>query len=278
MKRLTKEAAYRALENSGDRHARNIAAGQLGSKAKLFAPELLAIYAAESKRMRDFITEAETAERRLDRIVGAIHMMMRDKQFCVLLVSEGLETIPRLLAHRLQGATREPQVFCPPGKPLSDKVENRELVRGICPDVLGVLRDSPVKTKIFGLLQKVLPARQLEIARLMVALDRVRLTYARVLVALTPQALLVSPSVTRTQLAGIDANRFAAMETELAALSQQFLSNAEQLGSWRLELVAARGYLNRLLDNARLVRYLARNFAGALSEFQKMIEHGQPVS
>lgn len=278
MKRLTKEAAYRALEGSGDRHARNIAAGQLGSKARLFAHKFLAIYAAESKRMRDFIAEAETADRRLDGIVGALHMMMRDKQFRVLLVAEGFETIPSLLAHRLQGATREPQVVCSPGKPLSDTGEDREPVRGICRDVLDVLRDSPVKTKLFGLLQKVLPARQLEIVQLMVAMGRVRLTYARVLVALTPQAQLASPSVTRTQFAGIDANRLAAMETELAALGQAFLSNAGQLGCWRLELVAARGHLNRLMDNARIVRYLAQNFPAAFSSFQKMIEHGQPVS
>jgi hypothetical protein len=269
LKRLTKEAAYRALENSGNRHARNIAAGQLGSKAKLFAPDFLAIYEAETKHMHDFITEAETAERRLDRIVGAIHMMMRDKQFRVLLVSEGLETIPRLLVHRLQGATREPQVFCPPGKPLSDTGENREPVSGICPDVLDVLRDSPVKTKIFGLLQKVLPARQLEIARLMVAMDRVRLTYARMLIALTPQALL-SKDFHPTTIASLTEGMRSAMALELGRLSLAALSAVEQRGQVGLELVAASRYFDRLMDNSRVVRYLARNFPGHFEEFHNL--------
>lgn len=269
MKRLTKEAAYRALENSGNRHARNIAAGQLGSKAKLFAPELLATYEAECKRMRDFITEAEKSERRLDRIVGALHMMIRDKQFCVLLASEGLVTMPRLLAHRLQGATREPQVFCPPGNPLSGAGENREPVSGICPNVLDVLRDSPVKPKIFGLLQKVLPARQLEIVRLMVAMDRVRLTYARMLVALTPQARLAKDFHPAT-IANLADGQRGAMAIELGRLSLAALSVVEQRGQVGLELVAASRYFDRLMDNSRVVRYLACNFPGHFEEFHNL--------
>lgn len=269
LKRLTKDAAYRALENSGNRHARNIAAGQLGSKAKLFAPELLATYEAECKHMRDFITEAEMSERRLDRIVGAIRMMMRDKQFCVLLVSEGLETMPRLLAHRLQGATREPQEFCSPGKPSSDAGENRERVSGICPDVLDVLRDSPVKTKIFGLLQKVLPSRQLEIARLMMAMDRVRLTYARMLVALTPQALLAKDFHPAT-IANLTEGQRGAMALELGRLSLAVLSAVEQRSRVGLELVATSRYFHRLMDNSKVVRYLARNFPGHFEEFHNL--------
>ncbi|WP_161634571.1 plasmid partitioning protein RepB C-terminal domain-containing protein [Mesorhizobium loti] len=36
-----------------------------------------------------------------------------------------------------------------------------------------------------------------------------------------------------------------------------------------LELVAARGYLNRLMDNAPVVRYLARTFPEALSRISE---------
>ena len=171
IKRLAKEDAYRALENGADRHTKTIATGQIGSRARLFAPELLATFEMESQCMRDFLAEAETSERRLDRIVDALHLMMRDSQICALLASEGLLTMPKLLAHRLEGAPRDSL-----GKPLSDKDESRAPVGGICPEVLDVLRDIPVKTKMFGLLQKVLPARQLEITHLMVAMDRVGLT------------------------------------------------------------------------------------------------------
>ncbi|MET2828904.1 plasmid partitioning protein RepB C-terminal domain-containing protein [Mesorhizobium shangrilense] len=269
MKSLTKDAAHRALENSGDRHARNIAAGQLGSKAKLFAPEFLATYEAECKRMRDFITKAEKSERRLDSIVGALEMMIGDKKFCVLLASEELVTMPISLAHKLSGATGEPHMFSPPGKPPSDAGENREPVSGICPDVLDVLRDSPVHPKIFGLLQKALPARQLEIVRLMVAMDRVRPTYARMLVALTPQAQLAKNFHPRA-IANLAERKRGAMVLDLGRLSRAVLGAVEQRGQVGLELVAASRYFDRLMDNSRVVRYLARNFPGHFEEFHNL--------
>jgi hypothetical protein len=216
--------------------------------------------------MRDFITEAETSERRLERIVGALRTMMRDKQFCVLMVSEGLVTIPKLLGRRLQGATREPQAYCLPGRPLSGQSENRAQIGGICPDVLDVLRDIPVKTKMFGLLQKVLPARQLEIARLMVAMDRVGLTCARMLIALTPQAMLAK-DFHPTTIASLTASMRCAMALELERLSLVVLIAVEERGQVGLELVAASCYFDRLMENSRVVRYLARNFPGHFEEF-----------
>ncbi|ESX05203.1 MULTISPECIES: plasmid partitioning protein RepB C-terminal domain-containing protein [unclassified Mesorhizobium] len=266
VKRLAKDAAYRALENGGDRHASNIVAGALGSKKRLRSHEFLATYDAECKRMRDFVTQAAKSEQSLDRIVAALHLMMRDKQFCATLVSEGFRTMPSLLAHRLRGATREPQMFCSPGKPASETGENRKAVNGICPDVLDLLRDAPVKTKIFGLLQKVLPARQLEIARLMVAMDRVRITYARLLVALTPQALLVEGFNLSTITTQAEDQR-GAMVLDVGAVSLAVLSAAERHGQVGLELVAANRFFDRLMDNSRVVRYLARTFPGHFEEF-----------
>lgn len=269
MKRLTRKAAHRALENSGDRHARNIAVGQLGSKEKLFAPEFLATYEAECKRMRDFIAEAEMSERGLDRIAAALRMMMSDKQFCKLLVSEGLETMPRLLAQRLQGVTSEPHSSCPPGKPLFEAGDNRESVGGICPEVLDVLRDSAVKTKLFGLLQKVHPSRQLEIARLMAAMDRVRATYVRMLVALTPQALLAKDFHPAT-VANLTEGQRGAMGLEMGRLSHEVLSAVERRGRLGLDLIAASRYFDRLMDRVGVVRYLARNFPGHFEEFHNL--------
>lgn len=216
--------------------------------------------------MRDFITEAEASERRLERIVRALHTMLRDPQFRVLIVAEGLVTMPKLLARRLQGIMPEAQACRPPGKPLSDPSKGQETVGGICPDVLEVLRDIPVKAKMFGLLQKVRPARQLEIARLMVAMDRVGLTCARMLIALTPQAMLAK-DFHPTTIASVTASMRCAMALELERLCLAVLSVVERRGQVALELVAASRYFDRLMDNSRVVRYVARNFPGHFEEF-----------
>lgn len=269
MKSLGKDASHRALENSGDRHARNIAAGQLESKAKLFAPAFLATYEAECKRMQDFITKAARSEQSLDSIVGALEMMIGDKKFCVLLASEGLAAMPISLAHRLSGSTDEPHAFSSPGNPSSDTGENRQPVSGICPEVLDVLRDSPVHPKIFGLLQKALPSRQLEIVRLMVAMDRVRPTYARMLVALSPPSQLAKNFHPRL-IARLAERKRGAMVLDVGKLSLAVLGAVEKRGQVGLELVAASCYFDRLMDNSKVVRYLARNFPGHFEAFHNL--------
>ncbi|WP_245445554.1 plasmid partitioning protein RepB C-terminal domain-containing protein [Mesorhizobium kowhaii] len=62
------------------------------------------------------------------------------------------------------------------------------------------------------------------------------------------------------------------METGLADLSQEFRNTAEHFGSWGLELVAVRGYLNRLMDNSKVVRHLAHHFPKQLAQFQGILE------
>jgi hypothetical protein len=264
LKQLTKEAAYGVPVSGGDRHARNTA-----SLRRLYTHELLAVYAAESKRMRDFIAAAETCERQLDGIVSALRVMTCDTRFCLLLVSEGLVTMPRLLVDRLQGAIREPQASCPAGTPPPDKGDNRALVGGICPEVFDVLRDLPVKSKIFTLLQNVLPVRQREIARLMVAMDRVRLTYARTFVALTPQSQLAKDFHPCT-IANLTEAQRGEMAPELSRLGVAVLSVMDLRGRSGLELVAARCYFSRLMDNSRVVRHLARSFPGCFEGFHRL--------
>lgn len=46
----------------------------------------------------------------------------------------------------------------------------------------------------------------------------------------------------------------------------------DSYGADHLDLVIAIGFLTRLLENARIVRYLAKRFPEILSEFQKLSE------
>ncbi|MBN9548375.1 MAG: hypothetical protein J0H31_05690, partial [Alphaproteobacteria bacterium] len=65
-----------------------------------------------------------------------------------------------------------------------------------------------------------------------------------------------------------------AMEIEFAALSREFLNANECRGVWSLELVAACGYLHRLMDNLKVVRYLAGNYPGQFEKFHRLLEPG----
>ncbi|TIM18435.1 MAG: hypothetical protein E5Y74_26385 [Mesorhizobium sp.] len=186
---------------------------------------------------------------------------MSDKRFHSLLVSEGLATIPKFLAERLQGAMYEPGAAARASKPFPSKNAGRHSVSGICPDVLDFLQDYPVKVKIFGL--------QLEIARLMVAMERVTFTYAKILVAFTPRSLLAE-GFDPAMIANVSEDQLGAMTPELGELSSEFLSAVERRGSVSLELLAAGRFFDRLMDNSRVVRYLAHTFPGNFEEFHEL--------
>lgn len=267
--RISREAAHKVLRGGGWRHVRNISVDQPGSKEKLFAPKLLAAYRTMCRRKRDSIREAAEIEQRLGRLVEALRLIMSDEGFQSLLVSEGLATMPKSMAQRLQGTTFEPGGATRICEPSSSRNSGGQSVSGICPDVLDFLQDCPVRVKIFGLLRHVLPARQLEIARLMVAMERVTFTYAKLLVAFTPRPLLAE-GFDPAMIAIVSEDQLATMTPELGRLSSAFLSAVERRGSVSLELLAASRFFDRLMDNSRVVRYLARNFPGHFEEFHNL--------
>lgn len=235
---------------------------------------LLRTYNYECERMRRFIREADASRGRLQIVVEALHQMLAVAEFGALLKAEGFATMPRALAERV--LSRRPNAPIAEKKSSHTVAASQQLAGGICLEVLDLLQDCSVPPKIFGLLRKVVPSRQVEIGQLMIALAKVKFNFAKTLIALTPQSQLLDPSCPRKQFAGITAAQLAVMENGLADLSQEFRSTAECLGSWGLELVAAQGYLNRLLENVRVVRYLARSFPEILSEFQRMTEPDRP--
>jgi hypothetical protein len=196
---------------------------------------------------------------------------MKDKEFLSLLMSEGFATIPNCLVQRLHDdAMLETATAKHAGMSLAGSSAGRQPVSGICPDVLAFLQDCFVKVKIFGLLRHVLPARQLEIARLMVAMERVTFTYAKILVAFTPRPQLVE-GFCPAMIANVSEDQLDAMTPELGGLSSEFLNAVERRGSVKLDLLAACRYCDRLMDNSKVVRYLAHNFPDQFEEFHSLL-------
>ncbi|RWM20909.1 MAG: hypothetical protein E5X74_29075 [Mesorhizobium sp.] len=228
-------------------------------------PEFLRIYDAECRRKRVFIEEVEELEQRLDRIAVAIRLITGDRQFRALLASEGLATMPNILARRISGSPPAP-TSSPPTSAEANSISAGE----ICPEVLSLLRDCTGPAGLFALLRLVLPVRQIEITRLMIARGPVSVNYVKMLVALTPPSLLVKDIHLRDELPSLSDERMAEMESALGKVSLAFLDAVERRGPASLELVAACCYFDRLMDNSKVVRYLARNFPGHFEEFHNL--------
>ncbi|MCQ8876286.1 chromosome partitioning protein ParB [Mesorhizobium sp. LMG17149] len=150
----------------------------------------------------------------------------------------------------------------------------KHLLKGICPEAIDMLKDRFVPTNTFIELRKLAAVRQIEAAQLMIAMNKFSINYAKSLVGATPPSQLADTSQPK-KLAGLSDAQIALMENESTKLDKEYQLVEESYGSDHLDLVVARGYLCRLLENARVVRYLAQSFPEILSEFQKMTTSAQ---
>lgn len=153
----------------------------------------------------------------------------------------------------------------------------RRLLEGICPEAVDFLKDRHVPISTFAELRKMLPIRQIEAAQLMVAMNKYSITYAKSLLGATPPSQLVD-SAKPKQIDGLTDEQIALMERESANLDREFRLMEETYGSDNMDLVVATGYIQRIIDNVRVVRYLAQNFPELLAEFQKISESNRTAA
>jgi hypothetical protein len=142
---------------------------------------------------------------------------------------------------------------------------------GICPEAVETLKDKPITSKAFGVLRSMRPLRQIEAAELMVTMNRYTDGYVRALLAATPQAQIIAetkPKATK----GLTDEQKVLMERESAQLDREVKLAHLSYGADHLLLVVARGYLARLLANARIVRFLAQQRPEFLTEFRRIAE------
>jgi ParB-like chromosome segregation protein Spo0J len=150
-------------------------------------------------------------------------------------------------------------------------VRKRRLLDGICAEVAEILKDKHLAIHAFIELKKMVPLRQIEAAELMVAMNTYTVSYAKSLLAATPQAQLAE-STKPKHVKGLTDEQVALMERESVNLEREFRIAEKSYGTDHLDLVLANGYLGKLLGNARVVRYLAQHHHDILTEFQKFAE------
>ena len=150
-------------------------------------------------------------------------------------------------------------------------VRKRRLLDGICSEVAEILKDKHIAIHTFTELKKLVPLRQIEAAELMVAMNKYTISYAKSLVAATPQAQLVEADKPK-RVSGLSDEQIALMERESVNLEREFKIAEKSYGTDHLDLVLTNGYLGKLLGNARVVRYLAQHHNDILAEFQKLAE------
>lgn len=143
------------------------------------------------------------------------------------------------------------------------------LLDGLCPEVLEMLRDVVFAVSVGAALKKMKPNRQIECVELMLSANNLTQSYAEALLVATPPAMLVDDQKT-IKRAGVGKDQMQKMENEMASLQRQYKLVEQTYGQDVLNLVLAKGYLNKLLANEGVSAYLKRHYPELLEEFRSI--------
>lgn len=145
------------------------------------------------------------------------------------------------------------------------------LLKGICPEVVELLKNREISPNIFPLLRKMKSVRQIECAELMLSLNNLTVPYAKALLMTTDASML---NEQKKQIKKIDNSLEAIkrIENDRAKLHIQFKILEQSYAQDTLNLVLATGYLKKLLGNNNIKNYLIKNHPEIHSEFEAIIK------
>jgi ParB-like chromosome segregation protein Spo0J len=146
----------------------------------------------------------------------------------------------------------------------------RNLLDGVCPEVIELLQDKTLNSRAFEILRKMKPTRQVEVAEIMVSVGNFTMAYAKALLGATRQADLVNADKPK-KVGGLTPEQMARLERETATVNQDFKALEDSYGDDVLNLVVASGYLARLIGNDEIKRYLQEHHPDLLSELKVIV-------
>jgi hypothetical protein len=146
----------------------------------------------------------------------------------------------------------------------------RNLLEGVCPEVIELLRDTTVNARAFDVLRRMKPGRQVEVAEIMVSVGNFTVAYAKALLGATRQADLAHPDKPK-RVGGMTPEQMARLERETETVNQDFKALEETYGDDVLNLVVASGYVGRLIANVEIERYLEARHPELLNELRVIV-------
>ena len=149
------------------------------------------------------------------------------------------------------------------------------LLNGICPEVIELLKDRELSPNVFSLLKKMKSVRQIECAELMTTLNNLTVPYAKALLMTTPPNMLVdSKKISKKTSNSFEAIR--KIEIDSANLHLHIKLLEQNYAQDTLNSVLATGYLRKLLGNNNIKNYLEKNHTEIFSEFESILKSSSP--
>ena len=142
------------------------------------------------------------------------------------------------------------------------------LLDGIHADAVELLKDKPITAAALRLFRKAKAVRQIDMAQLMVSATNYTRAYAEALLIGTPGDQLVDAQ--KPKIRGMSHEEISRMEKEMEVLERDYRLHQEQFGENSLHLNGVQRYVKRLLNNAKVKRFISNRFPEILEEFQEL--------
>lgn len=154
---------------------------------------------------------------------------------------------------------------------VSQILKRMALLDGICAEAAELLKDRQFSPELVRALRKMKTTRQVECVELMTAANSLTVAYAEALLVATPASQLIDGKKPK-KLTGVGPEQMAKMEREMSNLQGQYKLVEQTYGQDVLNLVLAKGYLARLLDNASVQQYLRSQYSDLFVEIQTIVD------
>lgn len=154
---------------------------------------------------------------------------------------------------------------------ISHIIKKMNLLDGICVEAAELLKDQHFSADIGRVIRKMKPTRQVECVELMVSANNITVAYAEALLVATPVVMLVDGKKP-AKLTGVTQEQMLKMEREMSNLQGQYKMVEQTYGQDVLNLVLAKGYLIKLLENKSVARYFRQRQSEVLAEFEAIVQ------
>jgi hypothetical protein len=146
----------------------------------------------------------------------------------------------------------------------------RNLLDGICPEAVDLLKDKRVSSRTFFCLRKMKPLRQIEAVELMISGKNYSVSFAAAILGVTGREQLVNPEKQETKSNG--AKSSSLLEETTDSLAGDLAIVRRTYGQDVLALTVVCRYLETLIENAEVSKYLERNHSGILPEIRHLVD------
>ncbi|MFC3052303.1 plasmid partitioning protein RepB C-terminal domain-containing protein [Kordiimonas pumila] len=144
------------------------------------------------------------------------------------------------------------------------------LLDGIAPKAIDLLKDQQFTPEVSRILRNMKSARQVEAVELMVSSNSITVAHADALLKATPPEKRTDVKKRQAVPKKAPVEQLIRLEKEMSQVQDRYKDAEQNYGSTLLNLIGAKGYLVKLMDNAAIRDYIERN-EPEISEHFKMI-------